>query len=219
MNPTKNLFSVEETPPTCTKNVERSQSFIYGICWTCCLCERYNATNMIAVKLLYKRKKDLQNTTQKTKNWATWTPLKTSGDLECSWQVNCSCSTCDTYAQFLVFCVVFCRSFFLLAFYCLVLWFTTFDYPFGIFKLFFLIPWQILPLWLKFQIFYDLVYNQLKCKWFKTPIVLLLTTWRATDIGTTNVKFRKTKTWKASTHNKGINIYISVVFIYMYIKK
>ena len=73
-------------------------------------------------------------------------------------------------AQFLVFCVVFCRSFFLLAFYCLVLWFTTFDYPFGIFKLFFLIPWQILPLWLKFQIFYDLVYNQLKCKWFKRQI-------------------------------------------------
>jgi hypothetical protein len=44
-----------------------------------------------------KGKKDLQNTTQKTNYQATRTPLKTGGELRCSWMVNSSCSTCDTH--------------------------------------------------------------------------------------------------------------------------
>ena len=48
-----------------------------------------------------KRKKDkrtnndLQNTTQKNKDWATRTPLKTGDELMCSGRVGSACSTCD----------------------------------------------------------------------------------------------------------------------------
>ena len=46
-----------------------------------------------------KRKRtnnDLQNTTQKTKDRVTQTPLKTGGELRCSGRVSSSCSTSDT---------------------------------------------------------------------------------------------------------------------------
>ena len=39
---------------------------------------------------------DLQNTPQKTKDWATRTPLKTGSELRCSGKVGSSCSTSDT---------------------------------------------------------------------------------------------------------------------------
>ena len=39
---------------------------------------------------------DLQNTTKKTKDWATQTPLKQRGDLRCSGRINSSCSTSCT---------------------------------------------------------------------------------------------------------------------------
>jgi hypothetical protein len=39
---------------------------------------------------------DLQSTTQKTKDWATRTPLKTEGELRFSGRVSSSCSTSDT---------------------------------------------------------------------------------------------------------------------------
>jgi hypothetical protein len=45
-----------------------------------------------------KRKRtnnDLQNTTQKNKDRAKQTPLKTSGELRCPGRVSSSCSTCD----------------------------------------------------------------------------------------------------------------------------
>ena len=38
----------------------------------------------------------LQNITQKTKDRATRTPLKTGGELRCYRRVSSSCSTCDT---------------------------------------------------------------------------------------------------------------------------
>jgi len=41
-------------------------------------------------------KNDLQNITQKTKDRATRTPLKSGDDLKRSRRVNNSCSTCDT---------------------------------------------------------------------------------------------------------------------------
>ena len=37
---------------------------------------------------------DLQSSTQKTKDWATRTPLKTGGERRCFGRVNSSCSTC-----------------------------------------------------------------------------------------------------------------------------
>ena len=39
---------------------------------------------------------DLQNITQKTKDWATQTPLKTEGKLSCSWRVSSSSFTSGT---------------------------------------------------------------------------------------------------------------------------
>jgi len=39
---------------------------------------------------------DLQNTTQKTKDRETRTPLKTGGELWCSGRVGSSCSSCGT---------------------------------------------------------------------------------------------------------------------------
>jgi len=39
---------------------------------------------------------DLQNTTQKSQDQATPTPLKTGSELMCSRRVSRSCSTCDT---------------------------------------------------------------------------------------------------------------------------
>jgi hypothetical protein len=41
---------------------------------------------------------DLQNTTQKTKEWATRTPLNTGSELRCSGRVGSSCSTSETCA-------------------------------------------------------------------------------------------------------------------------
>jgi len=51
-----------------------------------------------AIKLLFKFKNDLQNTTQKIKDRATRTPLKFGGDVMCSGRVSSSssCSTSDT---------------------------------------------------------------------------------------------------------------------------
>ena len=43
-----------------------------------------------------KGNNNLQSTTQKTKNQATQTPLKTGGELRCSRRVSSSCSTCGT---------------------------------------------------------------------------------------------------------------------------
>ena len=44
--------------------------------------------------------KDLQNTTQTTKDRATWTPLKTGGELMCSIRVTSSCSIhCTHYVS------------------------------------------------------------------------------------------------------------------------
>ena len=43
-----------------------------------------------------KTNRDLQNTTQKSKDRATQTPLKTDGELMCSWSVSTSGSTSDT---------------------------------------------------------------------------------------------------------------------------
>jgi hypothetical protein len=43
-----------------------------------------------------KMNNDLQNTTQKTKNWVTQTPLKTGGELICSRMVSNSGSTSGT---------------------------------------------------------------------------------------------------------------------------
>ena len=46
-------------------------------------------------KKMYKRtNNDLQNTTQKTTDRATGTPLKSVGQLSCSWRISSSCSTC-----------------------------------------------------------------------------------------------------------------------------
>jgi len=49
-----------------------------------------------------KKDNDLQNTTQKTKDRATWTPLKTSGELMCSGRVGSPCSICGTSRVILV---------------------------------------------------------------------------------------------------------------------
>ena len=43
-----------------------------------------------------KKNKDLQNTTPKTKDRATRTPLKTGGEFMCSGSVSSSCSTSGT---------------------------------------------------------------------------------------------------------------------------
>jgi len=49
-----------------------------------------------------KKDNDLQNTIQKTKDRATWTPLKTGGELMLSGKVGSSCSTCGTRRVILV---------------------------------------------------------------------------------------------------------------------
>jgi hypothetical protein len=53
---------------------------------------------------IVKRKKtnDLQSTTQKTKDRATRTPLKTVSELRCSERVGSSCSTSGTHCVTLV---------------------------------------------------------------------------------------------------------------------
>jgi len=40
-----------------------------------------------------KTSNDLPNTTHKTKDWAKQTPIKTRGELRCSWRVSKSCSS------------------------------------------------------------------------------------------------------------------------------
>ena len=45
---------------------------------------------------MYEKFNDTKYTTQKTKDQATRTPLKTGGDLMCSGRVNCFCYTSDT---------------------------------------------------------------------------------------------------------------------------
>jgi hypothetical protein len=44
----------------------------------------------------YKRKNDLQNNTQKTKDRSTRTPLIIEDELRCSGRISSSCSTCGT---------------------------------------------------------------------------------------------------------------------------
>jgi hypothetical protein len=51
---------------------------------------------MIKRKTDKRTNNDLQNTTQKTKNRATRTPLKTGGELLCSGRVSSFRSTSDT---------------------------------------------------------------------------------------------------------------------------
>jgi hypothetical protein len=58
-------------------------------------------------RIMKKKKKtnnDIKNTTHKTKNRATWTPLKTGSELKCSKRVGISCSTCATLATNPVIC-------------------------------------------------------------------------------------------------------------------
>jgi hypothetical protein len=43
-----------------------------------------------------KKDNDLQDTTHKTKDGVTRTPLKRGGELKCSGRVSSSCSTSDT---------------------------------------------------------------------------------------------------------------------------
>jgi hypothetical protein len=74
-----------------------------------------------------KVQKDKQRSTKhtyKTKDRVIRTPLKTGGELRCSGRVNSSYSTSYTrrvneagVARFLVFCVVFCTSLFLLLYF------------------------------------------------------------------------------------------------------
>jgi hypothetical protein len=53
-------------------------------------CPRKNDVRFVSTPIY------LQNITQKTKDQATWTPLKTGSELGCSGRVDSSCSTCDT---------------------------------------------------------------------------------------------------------------------------
>jgi hypothetical protein len=49
-----------------------------------------------------KVQKYKQRSTYKTKDWATRSPLKTGGELRCSWRVTSSCSTSGTRRVYLV---------------------------------------------------------------------------------------------------------------------
>jgi hypothetical protein len=59
--------------------------------------------------IMAKRKKDkrtnnnLQNTTQKTKDWATWTPQKNGNELGCCGWISSSCSASGTGHEWLLF--------------------------------------------------------------------------------------------------------------------
>jgi len=46
---------------------------------------------------------DLQNTTQKTKDWATRTPLKTGGELRCSGRVRSTGTICGTHDDRIIY--------------------------------------------------------------------------------------------------------------------
>jgi hypothetical protein len=55
---------------------------------------------------MVKRKRpnnDLQNTTLKTKDWVTRTPLKPGGELGCSRRASSSCSTSGTHHRVILF--------------------------------------------------------------------------------------------------------------------
>jgi lipopolysaccharide/colanic/teichoic acid biosynthesis glycosyltransferase len=64
-----------------------------------------------------KTNNDLQNTTQNTKHWATQTTLKTNNDLHNTTQ---NTKHWASVAQCLVFCVMFCRSLFVLVWFVLL---------------------------------------------------------------------------------------------------
>jgi hypothetical protein len=51
--------------------------------------------NTMAKRKEKRTNNDLQNNTQKIKDRATRTSLKTGGELRCSGKVSSSCSTCD----------------------------------------------------------------------------------------------------------------------------
>ena len=52
--------------------------------------------NTMAKRKIQKDKQRSTKHTYKTKDWVTWTPLKTGGELRCSGMVSSSCSTGDT---------------------------------------------------------------------------------------------------------------------------
>jgi hypothetical protein len=52
-----------------------------------------NKTDNTMAKRKRSKENDLQNTTQKTKDWATRTPLKTGDEHRCSGRLSSSCST------------------------------------------------------------------------------------------------------------------------------
>jgi hypothetical protein len=63
---------------------------------------RYKRNNHICKSKDKRTNNDLQNTTQKSKDQATWTPLRTGDELRCSGRVYSSCSTSDTLVADLV---------------------------------------------------------------------------------------------------------------------
>jgi hypothetical protein len=61
---------------------------------------RYNIHMKLTKSPKEKVQKDERRSTKhtyKTKDWVTWTPLKTGGELGCSGRVGSSCSTSDKH--------------------------------------------------------------------------------------------------------------------------
>jgi hypothetical protein len=57
---------------------------------------RMTENSSVLINKMTESNNDLQKTTQKTKDWATRTPLKTGGELGCSGRVSSSWSTSGT---------------------------------------------------------------------------------------------------------------------------
>ena len=56
----------------------------------------FEETKGVQTKRDRRTKHDLQNTTQKRKDWATRIPLKSWGEIRCSGRVSNCCSACST---------------------------------------------------------------------------------------------------------------------------
>ena len=62
----------------------------------------FEETKGVQTKRDRRTKHDLQNTTQKRKDWATRIPLKSWGEIRCSGRVSNCCSACSTRCVTLV---------------------------------------------------------------------------------------------------------------------
>ena len=87
-------LSTQRKSPTCRNHWQEELEDAKGVI-RICKSKKDRQHNGQKIKDI-RTNNDLQNITQKTKDQATWTSLKTGSELRCSGRVGSSCSTSDT---------------------------------------------------------------------------------------------------------------------------